>query len=239
MNTLDEKKRWKILTLLANGSSRRMAAKFVGCSASTITRTAQRDPEFAQQMATAEQSTDIEALHLLRIASRKDRYWRAAAWLLERRNPDDFGRQQANTITRDQLLGLFAHVIDVLNDLIPEERAEEALEKMDQIIEAYCTEANDPHTKSASTRPIAPVLPNFEREWAKKAKQNEADLNDATEPNEEAESDPMETPDPGIPIPLSCAIPAVVQHTSSEVSEVAMPTISVSPEIGSTSAAQA
>jgi hypothetical protein len=48
---LDEQKRWKIITMIANGSSRRTAAYYVGCSPATITRTADRDPEFAAQIA--------------------------------------------------------------------------------------------------------------------------------------------------------------------------------------------
>ena len=50
---LDEKKRAKIIALVANGSSRRMAARYVACAPSTITRTAMRDPDFAAQLAAA------------------------------------------------------------------------------------------------------------------------------------------------------------------------------------------
>ncbi len=73
---LDEKKRAKIIALLANGSSRRMAARYVGCAASTIIRTADRDPEFAEQMAAAELNAEVDALRAVRAASRKDRHRR-------------------------------------------------------------------------------------------------------------------------------------------------------------------
>ena len=63
---LDDEKRWKIITLISNGSSRRMAAKYVGCAASTITRTALRDPDFAEQLAAAELNAEIESLRLVR-----------------------------------------------------------------------------------------------------------------------------------------------------------------------------
>ena len=82
---LDETKRRMIIALLMNGSSRRMAAGFVGCAPSTITRTAARDPEFAAQLARAEGNAETEALSLIRKAAHKERYWQAAAWLLERR----------------------------------------------------------------------------------------------------------------------------------------------------------
>jgi len=44
-DVLDAAKRQKILALVANGSSRRTAARYVGCEPSTIGRTAMRDPE--------------------------------------------------------------------------------------------------------------------------------------------------------------------------------------------------
>ncbi len=86
----DERKRQKVLALLANGSSRRMAARYFGVAASTITRAGVRDPDFGRQLAEAEQSSEIEILRAIRGAARKAGYWRAGAWLLERRNPDDF-----------------------------------------------------------------------------------------------------------------------------------------------------
>jgi DNA invertase Pin-like site-specific DNA recombinase len=52
---LDEAKRWQVVALITAGFSRRMAAREVGCAGSTITRTAARDPEFARQLAEAEE----------------------------------------------------------------------------------------------------------------------------------------------------------------------------------------
>jgi len=53
-SVLDSTRRRTIIALLANGNSRRTAARYVGCSPATITRTAARDPEFAKQVARAE-----------------------------------------------------------------------------------------------------------------------------------------------------------------------------------------
>ena len=63
---LDEKKRRQVVAILANGSSRRVAALVVGCSHSTIGRTAQRDPEFAAELDAAEHKCEIEALRQIR-----------------------------------------------------------------------------------------------------------------------------------------------------------------------------
>jgi len=105
---LDETKRRTIIALLANGSSRRMAAGYVGCAPSTLTRTAARDPEFAAQLARAEGNAETEALSFLRQAARKERYWRAAAWLLERKNPDDFAPRKPDVLTEEQLRRIIA-----------------------------------------------------------------------------------------------------------------------------------
>ena len=58
---------------------------------STITRTIAHDPTFADQVARAEESSDIELFRRIRNASKDPRYWRSAAWCLERRNPEEFG----------------------------------------------------------------------------------------------------------------------------------------------------
>ncbi len=100
---LDETKRKTIIALLANGSSRRVAARYVGCSALTIARTAERDPDFAAEIDRAQQNAEIEALRYIRSAARKDRYWRAAAWILERRNPDEFAPRPPKLLTYEHL----------------------------------------------------------------------------------------------------------------------------------------
>ena len=71
---LDEKKRRQIIALLANGSSRRVAAHVAGCATSTIARTAQRDPEFAARLAAAEMHVEIEAMQSIRDAAKNGRY---------------------------------------------------------------------------------------------------------------------------------------------------------------------
>ena len=101
---LDEKKRRQIIALLANGSSRRIAARVVGCDSSTIARTAQRDPDFAARLAAAEARVEIEAIRNIRDAAKNTRYWRAAAWLLERKNPRDFARQTPTTLSEEDVV---------------------------------------------------------------------------------------------------------------------------------------
>jgi hypothetical protein len=118
---LDQDKRNKIIALLSLGCSRRIAALYVGCSPSTITRTAIRDADFFDQLINAELHSEVDALRHLRRASRKERYWRAAAWLLERRNPDDFGKREPNTVSEEKTHLIIDSIYSsVLKDLPPD-----------------------------------------------------------------------------------------------------------------------
>ena len=130
---LDETKRRTIIALLANGSSRRMAAGYVGCAPSTITRTAARDPEFAAQLARAEGNAETEALSLIRKAAHKECYWRAAAWLLERKNPADFAARKPDVMTPEQLRRVLASLATLILQDLSEEKLEQVLLALDQV----------------------------------------------------------------------------------------------------------
>ena len=131
--TLDFAKRQTILSMLANGSSRRTAAAFVGCSASTITRTAARDPDFEAALCRAEQRSEIHALRCLQNAAENHRYWRAAAWLLERKNPIDFALRQPDVFTGDQMRQMLSRLLIYLTDDMPDSKYDKVLARMDAL----------------------------------------------------------------------------------------------------------
>ena len=83
-----------------------------GCSHTTIARTAQRDPDFAAELDAAEHNAEIEALRQIRKAAKTDRYWRAAAWLLERTNPRDFARLTPATLTEEDACNLAMRMVE-------------------------------------------------------------------------------------------------------------------------------
>jgi hypothetical protein len=132
---LDDTKRRKIVALLANGSSRRVAARVVGCSHTTITRTAARDPDFAAELAAAEQTTEVEALRNIRRAARKNRYWRAAAWLVERKNPADFLRRTPTSLNENEIAQLLLRVLDPWIDTLPDTTLDHLLDHLHGIVE--------------------------------------------------------------------------------------------------------
>jgi hypothetical protein len=149
---LDEPKRQKILALLALGSSRRMAARVARCAPSTITRTALRDAQFAEQLARAEQSVEIEALRALRKAAQNDRYWRAAAWLLERRNPVDFAfLEKPRMLTQDAAGQLFLSILLYVVGDMPEQKVREVMRRIDDAFLSIEEQARDERQNGTST----------------------------------------------------------------------------------------
>jgi hypothetical protein len=134
---LDQSKRATIVALLTNGSSRRIAARYVGCSPSTITRTADRDPQFAEQIERAEQEAEILALRNLRNAASQERYWRASAWLLERKNPRDFGPCTIDVLGRRQTIDTMVKLFSFLSDGMPDAQCDHLFRKMDELLDEF------------------------------------------------------------------------------------------------------
>jgi hypothetical protein len=56
----------------------------------TIRRAKRTDPDFAMEVARASTQFEVELVNRMR--GQSERSWRAAAWLLERRLPEEFGR---------------------------------------------------------------------------------------------------------------------------------------------------
>jgi hypothetical protein len=112
-----------------------VAARYVGCSPSTITRTMLREPEFADSAATAAQNAQVEALRLLRNAARKDPYWRAAAWLLESKNPCDFAARLHTALSNEQIAQMLVKAASPVPDGMSDEEFDKVLERFDDLFD--------------------------------------------------------------------------------------------------------
>lgn len=124
---LDDGKRREILALLSVGCSRRVAAAYVGCSVTTIRATALRDPEFAKALGRVEHQAEIGYLQNIQKAAKKEQYWRAAAWALERKNPEEYALRRPELVTVDQLQNLLAQLAQVLVADVPDPTTQEKI----------------------------------------------------------------------------------------------------------------
>ncbi len=122
---LDEGKKREIVAILSMGCSRRAAAKYVGCAPATIVNTARREPEFAAQLEQAESKAEIGLMKNIHKAAGREQYWRAAAWALEHKYPDQYALPRPDAIPRGEIIG----VLTQLADLIMEEVTVAAIRK--------------------------------------------------------------------------------------------------------------
>jgi hypothetical protein len=114
---LDDAKKGEICAILAVGCSRATAARYVGCHPDTIRNTAERDEDFAMALERAESKHEVKHLAFIDKAAKEGKYWRAAAWALERKYPGRYGTRRPNTFTFEQM----AHVLQQFADVILEE----------------------------------------------------------------------------------------------------------------------
>ena len=134
---LDETKRRNILAVLAVGASRESAAKYVGCSSATIRNEIQRNPGFAEEVKSAEESSEVYFLQRIRAAADKVQYWRAAAWALERRCPNRYAPRGAKTLSEEQVRRLISDLVEIVLPEIhdPKERRN-IIRKVNRLVHA-------------------------------------------------------------------------------------------------------
>jgi hypothetical protein len=130
---LDEEKRGQVLAILSVGCSQNMAAQYVGCASSTIQRTAERDPKFAKQLREAKGNAELGLVKTIRNAAKKEQYWRAAAWALERGFPEKYARRGPDVITVEQIALLLAKFCVIIIEEVPERYRTDILKKMDAV----------------------------------------------------------------------------------------------------------
>lgn len=125
MAVLNDVKKGEIVALVSAGCSRLVAAAYVGCAPSTITYAAQHDPDFAKRLREVGAGLQVRCLKRILKAADQEQYWRAAAWMLERLNPEDFSPRKPHTFTGDQVGKLLDQLAQILIDAIPEARLRE------------------------------------------------------------------------------------------------------------------
>lgn len=82
----------RILLAIRSGNTLRASAAFGGVSYSTLNRWSKEDPAFAAQVEAAEAEAEMRRVRNVTLAA-DDGTWQAAAWWLERRRHEDWGRK--------------------------------------------------------------------------------------------------------------------------------------------------
>jgi hypothetical protein len=109
---LDKPRCAEICQLVAAGHSVATAARLIGCDARTIRRQARRDEDFGRQLRTAEVSARNDPLKMMQRAAHGS--WRAAAWLLERADPERYGRRPPPTCRPEDVDRTFTRIMETV-----------------------------------------------------------------------------------------------------------------------------
>jgi hypothetical protein len=110
---LDAGKQREVCALLSAGCSLQAAAQYVGCATNTIRREANRDPDFGRRVREARLQAQLSPLQAMRKAANS--HWRAAAWMLERADPEHFDRRPSPAFRPRQARVLKHDILAVLN----------------------------------------------------------------------------------------------------------------------------
>jgi hypothetical protein len=128
---LDTEKKSKIIAILSVGCSQIVAAHYVGCSRWTIRREAMRDTQFADELRKAIGNAELGLVKNIRNAAKKEQYWRAAAWVLERCYPEKYARHGPDVITLEQIGVLLTKFSEIVIKEVPERYRTKIFKQMD------------------------------------------------------------------------------------------------------------
>lgn len=85
----------RIISAIRMGATQRLAASYAGVTEDTIIAWRKRHPDFLDAFKVAEGEASVGWLKVIENAANEGT-WQAAAWKLERRYPDEYGRQSVS-----------------------------------------------------------------------------------------------------------------------------------------------
>jgi transposase len=186
---LDETKKRQVVSMLLDGCTRRAIARFFQCSLSTISRTAQRDPEFGEKVARAERGQEIWSARTVTRTCQQDKYWRAAAWVLERRAPEVYGKPQPGKYTGREVLRIVGEILETIEEDLSPEMRERVRAKIRRTFEERQAEEmpflfNDMEATLDELAPDEPEPPELSDQRPDDARDEPESAQDETRPQE-------------------------------------------------------
>jgi hypothetical protein len=158
--TLD--KQQELLAHVAHGSTVEESAETIGVSLRTVQREAQENESFNRDLHRALDSAPTDPYQLMLRAART--HWRAAAWLLERSDPDRFGKRSPNSCRPEQMMELASSLIEAALAFVPSEQRE-LLDRRLQTVADETLEALLPHQRVGALAAYRPTpLPDEDRD---------------------------------------------------------------------------
>lgn len=115
------------------------ACKYVGVDRRVVYDERERNPEFAALLERAKLAMEFEAVDELR-KGKKDKNWRRAAFLAEKKNPRRWGRKDPQAVTPEMILAVTNRISAVMLAFVSDERKAEAAAALGEILKEFTTQ---------------------------------------------------------------------------------------------------
>jgi uncharacterized protein YdiU (UPF0061 family) len=139
--SLDERR--DVLAVLGLGCDEKLAAAYVGRPLECLHETAKRYTSFREALEKAKTRAQVDLITNIRNASRNERFWRAAVWVLERIDPERYGprRLHADSDSR-RLHPALERIVQILLEEIPDpKRRQSVLKRLSRLVDDCFAEA--------------------------------------------------------------------------------------------------
>ena len=134
---LSPDERRDVLAILRLGCDEKLAAAYVGRPVECLAKTAERYKTFRQDMEKAKTKARVDLIGNIRDASRNERFWRAAAWALERLDPERYGPERLKPAAdASRYRPMVESLVEILLKEIPEpDRRKAILKRLNRFLE--------------------------------------------------------------------------------------------------------
>jgi hypothetical protein len=190
--SLTDDKQQDLLNRIGQGATVEEAAEAVGVSLRSVQREAKDNKQFAHDLQQALGSAPTDPYQLMLRAARS--HWRAAAWLLERTDPERFGKRPPNSCRPEQMMELASSLIEAALEFVPPDQRD----LVDRHLEAIAEEALEAALPYQRKKPAAAFPPtphgdgnNPIPDWLEQALASE---DEAASSEEEADGEASDPP---------------------------------------------
>ena len=148
---LDEPDLRQLCLLVSRGCTVPEAARCLGLKLADLRHERDTNDRFRRKLARAKMKARLAPLRAMQKAMLKD--WRAAAWLLERTQPEKFARRNHRAFTQKQAAALVQDVARIVAEEVASKPATDRLNsRLEAAIRYACHAHNDTHRTAAQLR---------------------------------------------------------------------------------------
>jgi hypothetical protein len=152
-------RRRELLEHVSQGATVEEAAQIVGLSLRTVQREAKHNEHFDHDLQLALHAAPVDPHQLVLRAART--HWRAAAWLLERTDPDRFAKRPPNSCSYGTLQDISDWLIETALEATPPEHREGVYRRMrgvaDKALDVLMPDQHDARRRLVGSLPERPM----------------------------------------------------------------------------------